>query len=97
MNGQYSKSYNADLGRTELANLRKVNLKKISGNLQGRFPLGLEATGFEVQPPSPGKPYCLYIGEGKLIRTSVIMKCRPEGFRTRNSRYSLVVLDQQGD
>jgi len=74
---------------------RKIRLRKVLGKTQGKFPLGLERVGWEMEPPKVGHRYCLYLDDGRIFRTGVVMEASPDHFRTGNSVYSLEVMESQ--
>jgi hypothetical protein len=74
---------------------RKVRLTKILGRTNGRFPVGVEKVGWEMDLPLLGQRYCLYLDDGRVFRTGEVTEHRDDHFRTGNSVYKIEVVEER--
>jgi hypothetical protein len=61
--------------RTRLEEIAKVSLTKIFGSAKSKMST---VVGWELQPPRVGKPYSLYTGRGKILRTTSLEQVTAE-------------------
>jgi hypothetical protein len=74
---------------------RRVRLTKILGKSNGRFAVGVERLGWEMDIPQLGQRYCLYLDDGRVFRTGEVAEHRDDHFRTGNSVYKIQVMDER--
>jgi hypothetical protein len=72
---------------------RKVRLKRVLGKMDGKFPVGTEKIGWEIEWPAPGKRYCLYMEGGRVFRTGKVEEFDVDHFRTGNSVYAIEAVE----
>lgn len=76
---------------------RKVSIQRTLGEKHPNFPVGTIWEGWELTPPRVGEIYVLFTEKGSVFRTSKVTQISPGGFRTKNSTYSVLVLQDQED
>lgn len=76
---------------------RKVSIQRSLGEKHPNFPVGTIWEGWELTPPRVGEIYVLFTEKGSVFRTSKVTQVSPGGFRTKNSMYSLLVIQQEED
>jgi hypothetical protein len=81
------------LNRTLDLPAKKISFTRIFGT--GR-PAANGVVGWEMEPPEEGKRYRVYLGRGKILKTSVITEIQrtPHAIfvRTKNSLYQIEYL-----
>jgi hypothetical protein len=73
---------------------RRIRLTKILGKSNGKFPVGMEKVGWEMEIPKVGERYCLYLDDGRVFRTGQIAEYGDDRFRTGNSVYKIEVMEE---
>jgi hypothetical protein len=76
---------------------RKVSIERTLGDTHPNFPVGTVREGWELTPPREGEIYVLFTERGSLFRTSKVTEVSEGGFKTRNSVYRILVLQEEGD
>lgn len=76
---------------------RKVSVERTLGEKHPNFQVGTVWEGWELTPPRVGEIYVLFTEKGSVFRTSKVLQVSPGGFRTRNSLYSILVLQEEND
>lgn len=73
---------------------RKVRLIKVLGKNDGRFPIGTQRIGWEMDLPRVGHSYCLYLENGRVFRTGEVTEIGKTHFRTTNSVYEIEIIEE---
>jgi|YNPNPStandDraft_1061719.scaffolds.fasta_scaffold00746_9 hypothetical protein len=73
---------------------RKVAIERIDGIEHPKVPLGATHEGWEVLHPTEGERYFLFKDNGAIFRSSRVVRVLGETFQTRNSVYSLRVIEE---
>lgn len=74
---------------------RKVSIQRSLGGKHPNSQVGTIWQGWELTPPREGEIYVLFTEKGSIFRTSKVTQVGPGGFRTKNSTYSLLVLQDE--
>ncbi|MEJ5378317.1 MAG: hypothetical protein WHX93_17210 [bacterium] len=76
---------------------RKVCVQRTLGEKHPHFSIGAAWEGWELTPPRVGEIYVLFTEKGSVFRTSKVIQVGPGNFKTKNSLYTISVLQEDND